>query len=141
MPRTLPKNRLRQLVPSSLSEVDNLFEHVFGAAQALTNNWRAAASLWEADERFHLEIDAPGVSRDGVEVTFDKGVLTVNLNRPAPEGRNYHHNEQGYGEVSRTLTLPETVDPETIEAELNDGVLHVSIAKLPEKRPRKIELK
>ena len=141
MSRTVPKNRLRHLVPTSLSEVDNLFEQVFGAAQSLTNNWRAAASLWEADDRFHLEIDAPGVHREGADVTFDKGVLTVKLDRPAPEGRNYHHSEQGYGEVTRTLTLPETVDPDTIEAELKDGVLHVSIAKLPEKQPKKIELK
>ncbi|MEM6330215.1 MAG: Hsp20/alpha crystallin family protein [Planctomycetota bacterium] len=129
------------MVPGSLAEVDNLVEHFFGHPSSWSAGWQAGASLWEADDRLHLDIDAPGVAREGVDVTYDKGVLTVKLDRPAPEGRKFHHNERGFGSVSRSVSLPETVDPDTIEADLTDGVLHISIAKTPEAQPRKIELR
>ena len=141
MTSSTQKNRLRQLVPGALAEVDNLFDQFFGPASEWTTNWRAPASLWEADDRLHLEVDAPGVAKDAADVTYDKGVLTVRLERKAPEGRKFHHNERGFGSLTRTLTLPETVDPDSIEAELTDGVLHVSIAKTPEAQPKKIELR
>lgn len=135
------RNRLRSLSPSQFTGFDNLVEQVFGQANDWASAWRTPASLWEAEDHLHLEIDAPGVAKDAVDVTFDKGVLTVKLERPQPEDRKYYHNERTFGSVSRSVTLPDTVDPESIEAQLNDGVLRVSIAKLPEAQPKKIELK
>lgn len=141
MANVTPKNRLRQFAPSPLAEVDNLFQHFFGPTVASAVGWQAPASVWEDDNRLHVEVDAPGVNRDAVEVTFDKGTLTLALDRTAPEGRSYYHNERGFGKLTRTLALPDTVDPESIDAELTDGVLHVSIGKRPEAQPKKIELK
>ena len=104
--------------------------------------WRAPASIWEADNTFHIEVDAPGVKKEDVELTFDKGALQITMERKAPEGeRTSWHNERGYGKVSRSVSLPETVDPETITAELTNGVLHVTITKLPEAQPKKIDVK
>lgn len=143
MPTTVPTNRLRDLLPGSMTEVDTLLDQFFGPAvsQATQNaSWRTPASLWEDEEKLHLEIDAPGVNREAVEVTFDKGTLTVTLERSRPEDRNYVHNERRFGKLTRTLDLPDTVDPDTIEAGLTDGVLHVSISKKPEVQPKKIEL-
>ena len=91
---------------------------------------------------FHIEVDAPGVAKDDVELTFDKGSLQITLERKAPEGdRTNWHNERGYGKVSRSVSLPEIVDPETISAELTNGVLHVTIQKLPEAQPKKIDVR
>jgi HSP20 family protein len=104
--------------------------------------WRAPASIWEAEDKFHIEVDAPGVAKDDVELTFEKGVLQITLERKAPEGeRTNWHNERGYGKVSRSVSLPDTVDPDTIAAELNNGVLHVSINKRPEAQPKRIDVK
>lgn len=141
MANSVQKNRLHQFQQSPLAEVDSLFQHFFGPSTAPSTGWRAAASVWESQDRLHVEIDAPGVSRDHVDVTYDKGTLTVSIDRPVPEGRTFQHNERGFGKLSRTLSLPETVDPESIEAALTEGVLHVSIAKRPEAQPKKIELK
>lgn len=143
MSTTNQKNRLTNLFPANLSDVDNLFTQVFGPTSGAAGSprWQAPASLWESEDRLHLEIDAAGVTRDGVDVTFDKGVLSVTLDRPRHEDRQYWHNERAFGAVTRSVTLPDTVDPESIEAELTDGVLSVSIAKVPEAQPRKIELK
>lgn len=141
MTNSTHRNRLRQYAPSPLADVDNLFQHFFGPAVASAVGWQAPASVWEGDDRMHVEVDAPGVARDGVDVTFDKGTLTIELNRPTPEGRTFAHNERGFGKLTRTLALPDTVDPASIEAELTDGVLSVSVAKRPEAKPRKIDLK
>jgi HSP20 family protein len=104
--------------------------------------WRAPASIWEADNLFHIEVDAPGVTKSDVELTFDKGTLQITLERKGPEGeRTNWHNERGYGKVSRTVSLPDTVDPESIEAALSNGVLHVTVSKLPQAQPKKIDVK
>jgi HSP20 family protein len=140
MHSSLQKNRFGHLLPAGLPELDNLFNHFFRAEEVAM--WRAPASIWEADEKFHIEVDAPGVSKEDVELTFDKGTLQITLERKAPEGeRTNWHNERGYGKISRSVSLPDTVDPETISAELVSGVLHVTITKLPVAQPKKIDVK
>lgn len=140
MSTSLSRNRLSNLLPANLPEFDNLFNHFFRPEEVAM--WRAPASIWEADNAYHIELDAPGVKKEDVELTFDKGVLQVSLERKAPEGeRTNWHNERGYGRLSRSVSLPDTVDPESISAELTDGVLHVTVTKLPEAQPKKIEIK
>jgi HSP20 family protein len=137
---TLQKNRLGQLLPGTLPEFDNLFNHFFRAEEV--GMWRAPASIWEVADMYHVELDTPGVQKEDVELTFDKGTLHVALERKAPEGERTHwHNERGYGKVTRSVSLPDTVDPNSITAELTNGVLHVTIAKRPESQPKKIEVK
>jgi HSP20 family protein len=140
MSNALQRNRLGRLLSAGLPEVDTLFNQFFRAEEPAM--WRAPASIWEADNTFHIEVDAPGVAKEDVELTFEKGTLQITLERKAPEGERTHwHNERGYGKVSRSVSLPETVDPETITAELTNGVLHVTITKLPEAQPKKIDVK
>jgi len=134
------RNRLGNFLQAGLPEVDQLLGQFFRAEEV--SGWRAPASIWEAENVFHIEVDAPGVSKENVELTFEKGTLQVSLERKAPEGeRTNWHNERGYGKVSRSVALPETVDPNTITAELTNGVLHVTITKLPEAQPKKIDVK
>jgi HSP20 family protein len=140
MSTTLQRNRLGGLLPAGLPEFDNLFNQFFRAEEVAM--WRAPASIWEAENTFHIEVDAPGVAKEDVELTFDKGALQVTLERKAPEGeRTQWHNERGYGKVSRSVSLPDTVDPQSITAELTNGVLHVAIQKRPEAQPKRIEVK
>ena len=140
MSAALQKNRFGRLLPGGLPEFDNLFNQFFRAEEVAM--WRAPASIWEAENVFHIEVDAPGVTKENVELTFDKGTLAITMERKAPEGeRTNWHNERGYGKISRAVALPETVDPNTITAELTNGVLHVTITKLPEAQPKKIDVK
>jgi HSP20 family protein len=140
MNSALQKNRFGHLLPAGFPEFDNLIGQFFRGEEVAM--WRAPASIWEAENTFHIELDAPGVLKEDVELTFDKGTLQITLERKAPEGeRTSWHNERGYGKVSRSVSLPETVDPETIEAGLTNGVLHVTIKKLPEAQPKKIDVR
>ena len=140
MSSALQKNRFGHLLSAGLPEFDTLFNQFFRAEEVPM--WRAPASIWEANNTFHIEVDAPGVKKEDVELTFDKGALQITLERKAPEGEQTNwHNERGYGKVSRSVSLPDTVDPETITAELVNGVLHVTITKLPEAQPKKIDVR
>lgn len=140
MSTSLQKNRLGRVLPVGFPEFDTLFNQFFRAEEVAM--WRAPASIWEAEDKFHIELDAPGVAKEDVELTFEKGMLQITLERKAPEGeRTNWHNERGYGKVSRSVSLPDTVDPETIAAELNNGVLHVAITKRPEAQPKRIDVK
>ena len=104
--------------------------------------WHAPASIWEAESTFHVEVDAPGVAKEDVDLTFDKGTLQIGSGTQGPEGeRTNWYNERGFGKVTRNVSLPDTVDPSTITAELTSGVLHVTINKRPESQPKKIEVK
>ena len=76
--------------------------------------------------------------QENVDLTFEKGVLRISAERiPDDEKRKYWHQERRFGRLERYVTLPESVDPESIEAELRSGVLHVALAKMPESQPKK----
>ncbi len=139
MSHALHRNRIGRRT-AGLPEFDTLFNQFFRSEGGAT--WHTPVSIWEADNTFHVEVDAAGVTKEDVEITFDKGTLQITLERKAPEGeRTNWHNERGYGKVSRSFSLPDTVDPSTISAELTNGVLHVTISKLPEAQPKKIDVK
>ena len=143
MTTAITKNRLRNVFPSAISELDNFVDHLFGPEGVRpVLAWRSPVSIWEHEGTIHVELDVPGVSQDDVELTLEKGTLKIAVSRTAPEGdRKYWHNERSYGKVTRTVSLPETADPESITAELNSGVLHVTIAQVPEAQPKRIEVK
>ena len=85
---------------------------------------------------------APGVDPKSVEVNLDRGILTIAGERKPvlPEGEKVavHINERFHGPFRRVLTLPDDVDPNAVDAQYRDGVLHVSIKRREEAQPRRI---
>jgi HSP20 family protein len=133
----------RQL-DSMSREMDQVFEHFFGNGNGAerASGWSAPASLWEEEGRWCIEVDLPGVKLENVDITLEKNALRLTAERHGPEeDRKFYHQERAYGRSERMITLPETVDPEGIEAELKDGVLRISLAKKPELQPKKIQVK
>ena len=136
------KNRLQDFVPSTWNDFDSLLSQVLAPTVARTvRGVRAPLSVWEADDAYHVELDVPGVTKEDIEVTFEKGTLQIAAERKAPsEERKGLHEERIYGTVSRSLSLSEAVDPDSIGAELTNGVLHITVAKVPEVQPKKINI-
>jgi HSP20 family protein len=126
-------------------EMDQLFDHFFGptnGGSAVAARWFAPAAMWEEEGKFHVELELPGVKSEDLDITFEDQTLSIKaIRNPANAERKYWHNERAFGEVTRTVNLPDTVDPDSIEAHLADGVLHLSIAKRPETQPKKISVK
>jgi len=141
------KNRLQSLVPENWvpgnwNDFDSLLNQVLAPTVARTvRGIRTPLSVWEADDAYHIELDVPGVSKADIELTFEKGVLQIVAERKEPEDeRKGLHEERVYGKVTRSLSLSETVDPDSIAAELTNGVLHVTVTKVPEVQPRRIDI-
>ena len=143
MANSLATNRLRELLPHTWPDFDSVMEQFFGpqAARGI-QAYYVPASVWEDENSYHVEMDVPGVTRESVDLTYEKGTLRITTERRAPEDRRAGLvDERRYGKVTRTVTLPESIDSESITAELNDGVLHVTVAKKPEAQPKRIEIK
>ena len=143
------KPRWSNAFPGSVQrEMDQIFDHFFGPVNCKTATGEksslvfAPSALWEEEGRWGLEVELPGVQLNDIDITLEKDALRVTAERHAPEaGRNYIHQERGYGKVQRLIKLPETVDPDNIEAELKDGVLRLYLQKRPELQPKKIQVK
>jgi HSP20 family protein len=122
---------------------DDFFRLGRDAGATANGAWLAPLTLWEDGEHFYVDVELPGVPADEVNATIEKGMLRIVANRPTPEGENrkYWHEERHYGSVVRTVALPETVDADSIEADLHDGILSLTLAKRPEAKPKKIDVK
>jgi HSP20 family protein len=130
-------------------ELDRLFDAFsFGAngpsdgsSPSGGSGWWAPWACWEDDERLHLEVELPGVAKEDLELVTHQGKLQLKCHRKAPdEGRQFRFNTRRYGEFERVIGLPETVDTEAIQAELRDGVLHVTLNKRIEAQPKRIDV-
>jgi HSP20 family protein len=124
-------------------EVDRLFDAFLGGAGE-SGRWVPAIDLWEAEEQFVLKADLPGLSEDDVTIEVQDGTLTVTGERheeDRKDGTGWYRFERSFGKFSRTLTLPEGVDPDGITAEFKSGVLEVRIPKPEQRKPRRVEIK
>ena len=139
MSHALVRNRL----PNHTSEFGSMMEQFLGAhAGSGIQAYYVPASVSEDSDAYQIELDVPGVSREDVELTFEKGMLRITTERRTPdENRKGLVDERRYGRVTRAVTLPETIDPDSITAELSNGVLHVMVSKKPEAQPKRIEVR
>ena len=96
----------------------------------------------EDDNHLYVDAELPGFKKDEIELTLEKGVLSINAERKEAEVKGEKHlAERRYTKVSRNFSLPVEVDEAKVEANLEDGVLHVTLHKREEIKPHKIEVK
>ena len=125
-------------------ELDEAFNTFFGVGNG--NHAKAAfclpLTIWEDDQRVYLQADVPGCDHEHLELNFKEGQLWISGERNVPkDDGKYRHNERMFGRFERAVSLPETIDADSFDAELDNGVLHVTIAKKPEAQPTKICIK
>jgi HSP20 family protein len=124
-------------------EVDRLFDAFFGGTSE-AQRWVPPIDLWEAEDGFVLKADLPGLSEDEVSIEVQDGNLTLSGERRSEERsetKGWYRYERAHGSFSRSLTLPEGVDPDAIEASFTNGVLEVRIPKPEERKPRRVAIK
>jgi HSP20 family protein len=94
------------------------------------------------DGELVLRFDVPGVDPEKIDVTVDRGVLTVSATREETrtEGESPVVRERLFGSFRRSIRLAENLDADAIEASNNDGVLEIRIPVREEAKPRKIEV-
>lgn len=107
-----------------------------------TINWMPAVNIRERDEDFVIDLAVPGMNKQDFSVEVDNGILTVSGERKEEsENRDDRHTrrEFHYGSFRRNFSLPETADPEKVNATYKDGILTLSVMKREEqkRKPRR----
>ena len=135
-----------------LSEFEELFERalrepVSGSSDSRTREWiQPRVELDEKDGAYLLSVDLPGVKREDLKIDVNQNILTVSGERrrvtEIVDGsqKGAQKRETFYGRFERSFTLPDTVDPDHIEAHLEDGVLALALPKRANMKPRSIEV-
>ena len=128
---------------SLVGRLHRQLEQTFGDTDTASVSWIPHVDVHEEAERFVVTADLPGVEGKDIEITADKGVLTIRGERrsekkTADEG--YERVERASGSFLRRFTLPESADAEAIKATHVNGVLELSIPKRPQAQPRRINV-
>ncbi len=116
-----------------------------GSEQNLQGNkWRPAADLFEGAAAYVLQLELPGMDRDAVCLELRPPKLVVygerRMLRSVQPGA-YRLVERCYGPFARSFTLPEDADLNSITADMADGVLTVTLPRMQDSGPRRIEVK
>ena len=128
---------------------DVFSDEVFPKMDSLEQSLLAPVSLapktdiYEQDDKVLLEMEAPGIREEDINLTVEGNTLTISGERKQNVERKkgrYQRVERHYGRFSRTFTLPATVDTNSIQASYEHGVLHVSMSKKADARPRQIRV-
>lgn len=110
----------------------------------VTSHWRPAVDIREEPDRYVIQADLPGVDPKDIEITMENGMLTLRGERKLEKeesGDNYKRVERAYGTFYRRFSLPDTADPERIEAQGRNGVLEIILPKQEKVQPRRISVK
>jgi HSP20 family protein len=135
MYRLIPHNT------KSVSPFETVFRNFFGESGVA---WGPAVDVFETEEAFVVRADLPGVDPKNVSLSIEDGYLTLKGEKAKGEDSrregSWYRFERRYGSFVRSIALPDTVDPENVEATAENGVLTVTLPKREETKPRTIKV-
>lgn len=137
--------RLSNSFPSFPSLIDRFFEGDLmdwnNSNFAGMNSTLPAVNVLENDDEYQIDVAAPGLNKGDFHVNYDNGRLVISSEKKAEheekEGEKVARREFSYQSFQRSFAVPEnTVDPDKIAAQYKDGILHVTLPKREEARPK-----
>lgn len=132
---------------SLFDEFDRLFERTLHDFAYPSVGWSQganaymAADIAESDEDYRVSMDLPGLSAKDIDVKLEGETLTIRAERIAQSresNESFLRCERSYGVLQRSFTLPGTIDAAKVAAKYEDGVLHLTLPKKEESKPRAI---
>jgi len=131
-----------------IHEMDELFHNrlasVLGGESVQSVAWSPVVDIEETELNYLIRAELPGLSKKKVKVVVEDGVLTLSGERDLErkvEGKTFHHIERSHGTFTRSFTLPENADAESVSANYKDGLLEIRVAKCEEALPKSIEVR
>ena len=140
----------RTLFPSDLfAELDRLQRDMQGAFEyspsirGLGRGGYPAVNVGGSPTAVEIYAFAPGVDPASIDITLDRGVLTIAGERKATlpvsdEKVTLHGNERFSGRFRRVVSLPDDIDPNAVNASFTDGVLRINVKRRESAQPRRI---
>jgi len=99
--------------------------------------------IYEDEHNLTLKLEVPGIEEKDIDIRLENNTLTVRGERKLEKEEkeeNFHRVERRYGSFVRAFTLPTTVDPESVKANYDKGVLKITVAKKAEAKPKQIKI-
>lgn len=125
-------------------DLSELFDNYFNDSAGRSS--LPAVNISESDDKFEMEVSAPGYKKEDINVTVEDEQLIISAEKKEEQEerkKNYSRQEFRYGSFQRSFTLPESVDSENINCQYKDGLLMIDIPKREEAKPkpaRKLEI-
>jgi HSP20 family protein len=142
---TTPATRPGDPFSAMRAEMEHVFDKFLGGAHwpSLPDLFAGSAGgrvmpsvdIHENDKEIVVEAELPGMQQDDVDITLRDGMLTMKGEKKSEREEkkgDFHVTERTYGSFHRSFRLPDTVDEENVTANLDNGVLRVTLRKKPE---------
>ena len=134
------------LLPTFREEMDELFGNFLSEAG---NGWLLgqtipAIDLSETESTFEVRVDVPGIKPGDLDILLTGNTLTISGQRKEEyeeKGHTLYRAERRSGAFSRSITLPNSVKEDHVDAQYHDGVLTITLQKTEEAKTRKIKVK
>jgi len=148
-------NTLTQLDPlRGVEDLQNRLATLFGRAPVrrqdgqeesmIVAEWAPLVDISEDDKEYLIKAELPGLKKDDVHISVEKGVLTITGERKfekEEKDRKHHRVERAYGSFVRTFIVPDDAEADKVHAEFKDGLLTIHIPKSEQAKPKQIEVR
>ncbi len=123
------------------NDFENFFDDMFNS-WGIRNSQIPTVDVWEDDKNFYVEADLAGYSDSEVNVHVEKHVLHISSEKVnAKDNRKYLIREKNYVKFDRSFSLPEGINEDAISAVSKNGILTITLPKMPVEQPKKISVK
>ena len=131
--------------------LDHLFHNLFGnnhvapfcSTDGEMSTFNPKVNIVEKDDSISLTFELPGLDKSQIKVLVKDKMLTVSGERKfetEEKATGYIRTEIASGSFSRSFNLPDTIEQDSVNADYKNGLLHVTLAKKEESKPKEIEV-
>ena len=126
--------------------MNRLFNETYGTQsreEGLTSSFVPAVDIYEDEHYVTVKMEVPGIDQKDIDVRLENNTLTVRGERKfdkEEKEENFHRIERRYGSFYRAFTLPNTLDAEKVQADYENGILKIKLAKKAEAKPKQIKV-
>lgn len=143
MARIVRWNPIREMAAMQ-SAMDRIFEDTWRSVQPTLNGNLLALDVHETPEHYTITTAIAGLNPEEFEITYNDNTLTISVEvrePQLPENTKMLMNERVYGKFTRSVTLPQMVDSDNINADYENGILTLTLPKTPDAQPRQIRVR
>jgi len=122
--------------------MNQLLDNVFGE-DGDNVAWGPSVDVVENDNNFQIVAELPGIKMEDVNISLTDNILTLKgekKNEVSENKRNYCRVERNYGKFQRSFSLPSSVDAGKVKANLDSGVLTITLPKAEQAKAREIPI-
>lgn len=129
-------------------EMDRFFDDFFGSdldrfPAGFETKWMPSADLLETDNELVAKVELPGMDKKDINISVQDNVLMIRgtkTQEKEDKNENYHRIERSFGSFQKSLNLPVPVDVKKVKASYKNGVLKVTLPKVPEAKAKEIPI-